>query len=156
MKRILYAIALGCLALALVLAACAKDLPVARTTTGYGWITSDQVIVAATGSAGAATGSGSTDGVVKGHLYAVHLDFAGTISSTTDITITQAAPSLTVLQLSNYYTDTWYYPIAQQTDITGTVTSTYDRLTVVDQLDISVGQTTSSTNLLTVTVYWGE
>lgn len=151
------AVVLGILAFCMVMIGCAKDLPIARdSVTSYGWITSDQVVVAATGTAGSATGSGSTDSLIKGHLYAVHLDFTGTISNTTDITITQASPSLTVLQLTNYYTDTWYYPVAQQTDNAGSGTSTYDQLPVVDQLDISVGQTSVNASLVTVTVYWGE
>ena len=109
----------------------------------------------ATGAAGAATGSASTDRDLHGYVYAVHLDFTAGISTTTDITLTQASPALTVLLLSNYYTDTWYYPVVQQTDSTGSGTSTYEKALVQDAMDITVGQTTSGT-VATVTILWGQ
>lgn len=114
----------------------------------------DEVIVTATGSAGAAAGTG-TSTYVCGNLYALHLDFAATISNTTDITITQATPALTVLALTDNYTDTWYYPAAQQTGSDGTGTSTYARLPVCDQLTLSIAESTAGT-LVTMTVLWGQ
>lgn len=129
---------------------------VTRSVSDYGWVKSDQVVVTATGNEGAAVGSGSTGRDLHGHIYALHLDFATGVTSTTDITLTQASPSLTVLLLTNNYTDTWYYPAVEQTDSAGSGLSVYDRLLVDDAIDISVGEATSSTTMLTVTVYWGE
>lgn len=129
--------------------------PMARSYEDHVWLRKESVTVTATGTAGAATGSANTDRELHGYVYAVHLDFTSGISATTDITITQASPSLTILDLSNYYTDTWYYPVVQQTDSSGSGTSTYEKVLVQDAVDISVVQTTSGT-VGTVTIYWGQ
>ena len=151
------------LALVLILAVLATQCvgvaeePVPRSASNYGWLREEQITVSATGSAGAATGSGTSDNPIQGRLQAVHLDFASSITNTTDITLTtSSAPSLTILQLSNYYTDTWYYPAAEYTNSAGSGLSAYDHLPMADYLSVSVGETTSSTTLLTVTAYWGE
>lgn len=129
--------------------------PVARSYEDHVWLRKESVVITASGSAGAATGSASTDRELHGYVYAVHLDFTSGISSTTDITVTQASPSLTILDLSNYYTDTWYYPVVQQTDSSGSGTSTYEKILVQDAVDIGVTQSTSGT-VGTVTIYWGQ
>lgn len=133
----------------------AAEEPVARSYEDHVWLRKESVTVTATGAAGAATGSANTDRELHGYVYAVHLDFTSGISATTDITITQASPSLTILDLSNYYTDTWYYPVVQQTSSAGAGTSTYEKVLVQDAVDISVMQTTSGT-VGTVTIYWGQ
>lgn len=131
-------------------------LPVARGSEDYGWLKVEEVVLTATGAHGSASGTGSTDRPVRGHVFAVHLDFSSTISTTTDITLTQAAPALTVLQLTNYYTDTWYYPSVEWTDSSGSGRSVYDQFVADDQIDFSISETTSSTTILTATIYWGE
>lgn len=129
--------------------------PVARSYEDHVWLRKESVAVTASGAAGSATGSASTDRELHGYVYALHLDFTAGISNTTDITLTQASPSLTILQLSNYYTDTWYYPVVQQTSSAGAGTGTYEKALVQDAVDISVGETTSGT-VGTVTIYWGQ
>jgi hypothetical protein len=129
--------------------------PVARSYEDHVWLRKESVSVTATGSAGAASGSANTDRDLHGYIYAVHLDFTAGISNTTDITLTQASPSLTILQLTDYYTDTWYYPVVEQDDSAGSGTSTYEKALVQDAVDIGVGQTTSGT-VGTVTIYWGQ
>lgn len=131
------------------------EAPVARSYEDHVWLRKESVAVTASGTAGSASGSASTDRDLHGYVYAIHLDFTSGISITTDITVTQASPSLTILDLSNYYTDTWYYPVVQQTDSAGSGTSTYEKALVQDAVDIGVAQTTSGT-VGTVTIYWGQ
>lgn len=85
----------------------------------------------------------------------MHVDYTAGISSTTDITLTQASPSLTVLQLTDVITDGWYYPTVQVHDTTGTTRTWYETVMVADHIDIAAGETTSGT-VATVTVYWGQ
>ncbi len=129
--------------------------PVPRSSDNYGWQRVESFTVQGTGTAGAVQATGDTDGVPRGHLYAVHLDYASTISTTTDITLTQASPSLTVLQLTDWCTDTWYYPAAEYTNSSGTGLSAYEPLLVSDRLTLNAGETISGT-VVTVTVYYGE
>ena len=71
--------------------------PVARSYEDHVWLRKESVTVTASGTAGSATGNASTDRELHGYIYAVHLDFTSGISTTTDITVTQASPSLTIL-----------------------------------------------------------
>ena len=132
------------------------DEPVARSSNNYGWLKVEDIVLSGTGTEGVVSDSEPTSAFVRGHLYAVHLDFNTSITNTTDFTLTQASPPLTVLRLTNYYTDTWYYPAMTQTIWTGEEVSSYDQMLVNDQLTAEVGETISSTNIMTVTVYWGE
>jgi len=130
--------------------------PEARTTTSYGALRQEQIVVTATGAAGSASGSQDSDGAIRGHVYAVYLDFASSISTTTDISLTLSSPALTLLDLSNYYTDTWYYPAVQQTTATaGAGSGTYDRLPISGRLTVGVDQSTA-TSVVTATVWWGD
>jgi hypothetical protein len=153
--RRLTPVVLVALAMVAVLGAACKEQPIARTTTEYGWIVSDQVTIVTTGAAGAATGTGATDSLIKGHLYAIHLNYATGISTTTDVTISQADPAANVLIKANSATDAWYYPVVTQTVESGNSAGTYQRMPIIDQLDISVAQSTASATGLIVTVYWG-
>jgi len=132
------------------------DEPITRGSSDYGWLKVEEVVIVATGAAGAATGSGSTDRDIQGHIYAIHLDYGAGITTTTDITVVQALPPLIVIQKDDSATDAWYYPAVQQTDSAGSGLGTYDRIAIDDALDITVGQTTSSTTMMTATVYWGK
>ena len=129
--------------------------PVPRSSASYGWLNVEEVDVATTGAAGAAVGSGSTDAYVRGRILAVHLDYASSISSTTDITISQSTPPLDVLILTNNATDGWYYPAVEWHSSAGAGLSTYGQVYVADLLTITATQTTSGT-AATVTIYWGE
>ena len=131
------------------------ELPVARTSTSYGWLREEQIAVTAAGAAGAATGSQDSDGPVRGHVYAVHLDYGAAVTTTTDITISLSSPALTLYQKDDSATDVWLYPVVQQTDSAGSGTSTYDRVPVSGNLTVKVDQSTSGT-AVTATVWWGE
>ena len=139
----------------LMVARCAPEEPVARTSEDHVWLRKESVSLTATGTAGAATGSASTDRELHGTIYAVYVDFTSGISATTDFALMQDDPSLTIMRVTDYYTDTWYYTVVQQTDSTGSGTSTYQNVVVQDTVDISACQTTSGT-VGTVTIYWGQ
>jgi len=127
-----------------------------QASADYGWLKEETITLAGTGTAGAVTASGSTGNPIRGHLFAVHMDYAATISDTTDLTLTLSSPTLTLLALTDYYTDTWYYPAAQQTGSDGAaISGTYDRLPMNGYLDVAVAETISGT-IATVTVWWGE
>lgn len=133
-----------------------NEQPVARSSTNYGWVKSSSFTVTATGAAGAAVGSQSSDGTIAGHIYAVHVDYAPSISDTTDLVLSLSSPSLTVMTLSNNITDGWYYPSAQQTGNTGSgVSGAYDRLPFVGRMTATVAESTA-TDVVTVTVWYGE
>jgi len=131
------------------------EQPVARSVENYGWLRVEEMILSGTGTDGAVSASQASDEPVRGHIYAVHLDFSSSITTTTDITLTQSSPSLTVLQLTDYYTDTWFYPATEYTNAAGTGLSAYDRLLASGTLTATVGETISGT-IATVRVYWGE
>lgn len=151
---LLVTVIMGAVTLAYLLLRMPAEEPVARSSSDQVWLRKESVSVTAAGAVGAATGSGSTDRELHGYVYAVYLDYTADISSTTDITLSQASPALTILQLSNYYTDTWYYPVVEQDTSAGAGTSTYEKVLVQDAVDIAVGQ--SSTGTITMTLYWGQ
>lgn len=133
-----------------------NEQPVARTSTNYGWVRSSSFTVTATGDAGSAEGSQSSDGTLSGHIYAIHLDYAPTLSDTTDLTLSLSSPSWTLLTLTDNVTDGWYYPSVQQTGNTGSVVSgAYDRAPFVGRMTAAIAQSTA-TDVVTVTVWWGE
>jgi len=132
-----------------------SEEPIARSVEDYGWLKVEEMTVAGTGTDGAVSASQASDGPVRGHIYAVHLDFSSSITTTTDFTLTQSSPSLTVLQLTDYYTDTWFYPGAEYTSVARAGLSAYDRLLASEILTATVGETISGT-IVTVRVYGGE
>lgn len=151
----LVAIILISLALFLYVTKGPAEEPMMRSYEDHVWLRKENVTLTASGEAGTATGSASTDRELHGYIYAIYLDFTSGISATTDITLTQASPPLTILQLNNIYTDTWYYPAVQQTNSAGAGTSTYEKMLVQNTVDITVGETTSGTVGI-VTIYWGQ
>lgn len=78
-------------------------------------------VLATAGSAGSATGSGSTNMGITGRLVGVHLDFVADTPATTDTTISTADdPTVTFLTITDSATDAWYYPRSQVHGVTGT------------------------------------
>lgn len=149
------AAAVVAIAVALILLVPRREEPVARGSESYGWLREETVTLTGTGTEGAVSASDTTDGPIRGHVYALHVDYSSSITTTTDLTVTLSSPSLTVLQLTNNYTDTWYYPVVQQTDSAGSGTPTYDRVPVSGYVTVAAGQTISGT-IGTVTIWWGE
>lgn len=120
------------------------------------WLLTEEIVVSGTGTDGSVSASQNSGQAINGHVYAVYLDFSDSITTTTDITITQISPALTILQADNYYTDTWYYPAAEYTSSAGSGLSAYTALPIIDELTVAVGETISNTAIVTATVYWGE
>ena len=150
------------LALAIVaIIAAVQVLPAeANTSTDYGWIKQDQIMIAATtaGGLGAGAGSGDTDAYVRGHIYAIHLAFEDGLPLTTDVTVTATDPALTILTITDSITDTWYYPVAVNTSNVGAALTAYDRLPVNSRIHVAIAQTYPITgyNTITATILWGQ
>jgi len=130
--------------------------PAAAQQSGYGWLQVDQVVVSVPATVGTTSASARTSGSVMGHIYAINLDYGASVTSTADITISQATPALTIQALTDTYTDTWYYPEAQATGSTGSaISGAYDRLPVGDRLTVAAAEMISNTTV-TATIYWGQ
>jgi hypothetical protein len=129
-----------------------RPVPRSSSSEDMVWLRQETVEV----STSATSGSDSTARTLHGRIYAVHLDYGASISATTDITVVASNPSLTILQVDDYYTDTWYYPVAQRHSSAGATVSDYAPFVATSAVDIAVGQTTSGTQVVTATILWGR
>lgn len=120
-----------------------------------------KVAVTTTGSAGSATGSGSTEYPVNGKVYAIYLDYhASAPGATTDVTVTMAeAPSATLLTVTDNATDGWYLP-RQQVHSPAAAGLTYDGTRTVNEaypvagkLTVAVAQSNALTACVTAYVF---
>jgi hypothetical protein len=118
------------------------------------WLPSEQIVVTTTDDE-TSTSENSTQ-ALNGHVYAIYLDFGTSVTTTTDITITQASPEATIFQATDYYTDTWLYPAIEYTSSAGAGLSAYAPMPLMDEINIAVGQTVTGTTIVTATVLWGE
>ncbi len=153
------AVALAALLIAALMVGCQRETPQARGTTNYGAINQEQVTIITTGAPGAATGTGTTDGYIRGHVYAIHLDYAASLTTTTDVTVSLASPAKTVMYKLNSVTDAWYYPEAQATGGDGAaISGAYDRMPISGRLVVNIGSSTgtTTTTALTATIWWGD
>jgi hypothetical protein len=74
-------------------------------------------VTGASGGAGAATATVTTDEVVNGIIRGVHLGYIGSPPATTDVTIaTASAPTVPILTVSDANSDAWIYPMGQAVD----------------------------------------
>lgn len=73
----------------------------------------------ADGEAGAATSTITTSIGYKGAVHAVYVQYEDSPPATTDVTISTAAPTQTLLTLTNANTDGWFYPRVNIHDATG-------------------------------------
>ncbi|MBU0495043.1 MAG: hypothetical protein KKA73_14210 [Chloroflexi bacterium] len=121
----------------------------------YGYLHTATVSATTSGADGSATGSGSSTASVRGHIYAVYLDYPATMTTTTDVTLyASASPTITVLTRSNSATDGWFYPAVQQTTSAGAGAGTYDRCPAYGTIALAIDQSTP-TLTLTATIWWG-
>jgi hypothetical protein len=118
------------------------------------WLPSEQIVV--TTADDETSASENSTQALNGHLYAIYLDFGASVTTTTDITITQVSPALTIFQGTDYYTDTWLYPAVEYTSSAGAGLTAYTAMPVMDNLSIAVADTVTGTAIVTVTVLWGE
>lgn len=86
-----------------------------------------RITVTASGSAGSATGSGTTESI-NGRICAIHLDHS-TGAATTDTTIKEnSVPNQTILAKADSVTDAWFYPRAKVQDVAGVAAAAGDNL----------------------------
>lgn len=131
----------------------------ANTSEEYGWLRIEQFGAPSSGTEGSATMSATSDGYVRGHIYAVYVDWSPGVTSTSDLLITGANPPITVLAKDNSASDGWFYPVAaQHKSSDGSASGTYGPIPVNSRLTASVAQSSlvTTTNLVTITVYWGR
>ena len=158
MKRLLALGTIGLLLCLLVL----RWAPAVQSDTSeeFGWLRMEQFGAVSSGTEGLAAMTATSKDFVRGHVWGVHLDYAAGITTTTDVTLSGADPTLTLLSVANNATDGWYYPVVATT-LNPAPTETapsYDRPPINSLITAVVTQTSLITtqNLLTVTVYWGQ
>jgi len=94
---------------------------------------------------------------VNAEVEAVYLDFTSS-DTTTDVTVgTKNAPVYNFVSETNYYTDTWYYPVVQRTDSGGSAVSGEYMPYIVagDVITLTVSQA-SVTSTVTAYIYLFE
>lgn len=151
------AFTLSLILLALVLASLPVDAAPLKT------LKRERLTVTTAGSTGSASGSATTSAIVRGEIMRIDVDY-GSLTTTTDITITQANElvSAPIVAKQNSATDATYYPSVILTD-NGATSRTFDGTRPVvrpfpvnDLLSVSVAQTTAATPAITIDVYWEE
>lgn len=112
--------------------------------------------LAATGGAGIATATGTSEEVINGFILAVHIAGQDSPPPTLDVTLSEATndPAMTVLTLTNVTADGWYYPQKQATDDTGAALAGVGSLIPVhDYLTLSVAQADNDDGVVATLYY---
>lgn len=110
------------------------------------------ISITTTGSAGSATGSGSTI-PINGFLLDVYIDYHASCPATADVTIADSVFG-NVLLVSNSNTDAWYAPRKATCDPAAAATGLYDLIPLNGALSISVAQADALTACVVVHVRW--
>lgn len=98
------------------------------------------ISVTVAGSAGSATGSGTSTQPINGRLLAVYIDYTSQ-PVTADVTITSTVPTQTLLTRSNSGTDGWFYPRALLQDTAAAnLTAVYDAMPICGYVNVAVAQ----------------
>jgi hypothetical protein len=129
------------------------------TSEEFGWLRVEQFGAVSSGTDGSSVMSATSKDFVRGHIWAVHLDWADSVTTTSDITLTGADPTLTILVKADSATDAWFYPsVAQNKNTDASALTTYDRVPINSLITAAVAQSSlvTTTNLVTVTVFWGQ
>lgn len=127
-------------------------------------IKKERLTITSSGADGSASGSATTQSVIQGRVVRVDVDFAGGITTTTDLTLAGANDlvSANIVNITNSATDAVLYPHVQVTNNAGTgLTLDGTRLKtdyypVADVLTLSIAQTTAATPAVTVDIYYAE
>lgn len=99
-----------------------------------------KVAVTTTGSAGSATGSGTSE-LISGYLLDVYLDFNASAPATSDVTLAYATRGGNILVASNGNTDALHQPLKQASDAAGAaITGVYNPYVLDDKVTVSVAQ----------------
>jgi len=110
--------------------------------------------ITTTGTAGSATGSGTTTRPVNGHLEAVKVDFTSQ-AATADTTIVDGMGQ-PILTLTNSNTDAWYYPHPDIHDPTGSVLNKHTGPFAIDSyITASIAQSNAGSAQITILVNEG-
>jgi hypothetical protein len=110
----------------------------------------ETVSITTTGSAGSATGSGTTIPIM-GFLLDVYLNYHASAPATTDVTISDAVFGNVVVN-SNSATDAWLAPRKATCDAAAASTGLYDLVPLNGPLTISVAQADALANCLVATI----
>lgn len=113
-----------------------------------------RISVTTTGSAGAATGSATTE-VLHGFLLDVYLDYHASAPATTDVVIAHSNPTLgAVLTVANTKTDGRYVPRETVQTIAGAISDPdgYDRIALAGTLTVTVAESNALAPAVTVTI----
>lgn len=98
------------------------------------------VPVTTVGSAGSASGSGST-GAIKGFLLDIYLDFHASAPGTTDITIALTGRGGNILARSDSAADGLFAPRQKPVDnANAAITNAFEKFALTDGLTISLAQ----------------
>lgn len=111
------------------------------------------VTVATTGAEGSASGSADSPGI-NGHIAAIYLDFSGSATPSTDVTVSYKTRGGNVLATSNTVTDALIYPHAKPVDnANAAITDAHTPFVLNDRLTISVAQSSSLSAAVTAYIY---
>lgn len=96
------------------------------------------VAVTTTGSAGSATGNGTSE-TMLGYLVDVFLDYHASAPSTTDVTIAFATRGGNILVATDTNTDTLFHPRVKAVDSAGAaITNSHDHVLLNQAVTVSV------------------
>lgn len=112
----------------------------------------EKVSITTTGSAGAATGSGTTI-PINGFLLDVYLDYHASTPGTADVTISDATFGNIVVKSDNA-TDVWLAPRKQTCDQAAADSGSYDLIPLSGPLTVSIAQADALTAAVVVTIRW--
>lgn len=112
-------------------------------------INQKSVTINTTGGAGAATGSGTIEGLF-GLLLDVYLDYHASAPNTTDTTIADDYGN--ILVVSNSATDALYSPRREVHDAAGAGLTVYDYIILNGNLTVSVAECDQLASAVVVTV----
>lgn len=115
-----------------------------------------KIKVTTTGSAGSASGTGTSNKPVRGVLGAVSIAYhASAPAGTTDVTIAESSGlARTLLTRTNTATSATFYPAATQHDGTGTALTSYTPYILVgDYITVTVAQCDALTDAVVVTLH---
>lgn len=114
-----------------------------------------KIKVTTTGSAGSATGTGTSRQPVRGLLTGVNIDYHASAPASTDVTIAESTGmSRTLLTRSNSATDGAFYPTAQQHDTSAATVTSYTPFDIKgDYVTVTVAQCDALTDAVVVTLH---
>ncbi len=112
----------------------------------------ERLSITTTGSAGSATGSGTTI-PINGYLLDVYLDYHASCPATADVTIADSVFGSLVVK-SNNATDCWLAPRKQTCDQAAADTGLYDLIPLNGILTVSVAQADALTGCVIAYIRW--